>query len=35
MYADDTKVYKSVEAEDKQHNLQEDLDNPVDWADTW
>ena len=35
MNADDTKVYNSVEAEDKQHKLQDDLDNLVDWADTW
>ena len=35
MYADDTKMYNSIEPEDKQHKLQDDLDNPVDWADTW
>ena len=29
MYADDTKVYNSLEAEDKQHKLQDDLDNLV------
>ena len=27
MYADDTTVYNSVEAEDKQHKLQDDLDS--------
>ena len=35
MYSDDTKGYNSVEAEDKQHKLQDDLYNLVDWADTW
>ena len=35
MYSDDTKVYNSVEAEDKHHKLQDDFDNLVDWADTW
>ena len=34
IYADDTKVYNSIEAEDKHHKLQDDLDNLVDWADT-
>jgi len=35
MYADDTKMYNSVETDAKQQRLQSDLDNLVDWADTW
>ncbi|XP_076442709.1 uncharacterized protein LOC143281387 [Babylonia areolata] len=35
MYADDTKVYDSVEMESKRDRIQQDLDNLVSWADLW
>lgn len=35
MYADDTKMFSSVETEELRVKLQSDLDNLVNWADHW
>jgi hypothetical protein len=35
MYADDTKVYNTVKDASNKVQLQDDLDNLVNWADSW
>ena len=35
MYADDTKVYDTVNTQSKRVELQQDLDNLVEWAEIW
>ena len=35
LFADDTKVYSVVNNEDDQNNLQQDLDNLIQWSNTW
>ena len=35
LFADDTKVYAVVNKEEKQHSLQNDINNLVHWSDKW